>query len=94
MSLIIADSKSEIQSAARIESCEQAPPDLAALTDDEKPTWIDERKEVNYVPIPSVNTYEGPGGARVFTNVQRFISNNKKTYVLQHSIHFISYLLV
>ena len=90
MSLIIADSQSEAQSNARIESYEQAPPDLATLSDDDTPKWIEERKDVNYVPIPSVNTYEGPEGARIFTNVQRFISNNRKAYVLQHSIHFIS----
>ena len=90
MSLIIADSNSEIQSTARIEACEQAPPDLAVLANEDIPTWFEDRKEVNYVPIPSVNTYDGAGGARVFTNAQRFINNNRKTYVLQHSIHYIS----
>ena len=89
MSLIIADSKSEAQSNARIEACEQVLPDLATLADEDIPEWVEARKEVNYVPIPSVNTYEGPVGARIFTNVQRFINNNRKTYVLQHSIHYI-----
>ena len=90
MSLIIADSKSEIQSAARIEASEQAPPDLTTLDDDDTPTWVDGRKEVNYVPIPSVNTYDGAGGVRIFTNAQRFINNSRKMFVLQQSIHYLS----
>ena len=87
MSIIFVNAESKAQAKKRVDQLGIVPelrtPDTAPPLE-----WLsaNNKKEINYTPLPSVNNYED---VNIFTNNQRFVNNAAKLQVLENSIHYI-----
>ena len=76
MSIIFVNAESKAQAKKRVDQLGTVPelrtPDTAPPLE-----WLsaNNKKEINYTPLPSVNNYED---VNIFTNNQRFVNNAAK----------------
>ena len=86
MSSIFVNTSSDRQAKERPDRLENPPGSMRNAADNEKLSWKEERKVVNQEPLSSSQNYPS---MNVLTANQKFVSNSRKRYVLEHSSYFI-----